>query len=95
MTRKSDARNPLGLFDSLAFYDGEENSADNLSDGEAFDEVRRFLGDLPVRERDKEGYSPRFWLERGIHDGEYDINDEGRLIALRILMLKARRQWVD
>ena len=85
----------LGLFDSLAFYDGEGNSADNLSDGEAFGEVRRFLGDLPVRERDKEGYSPRFWLERGIHDGEYDINDEGRLIAFRILMLKARRQWVD
>ena len=84
-----------GLFDSLAFYDGKGNSADNLSDGEAFGEVKRFLGDLPVRERDKEGYSPRFWLERGIHDGEYDINDEGRLIALRILMLKARRQWVD
>ena len=57
--------------------------------------VERFLGDLPVRERDKEGYSPRFWLERGIHDGEYDINEDGRLIALRILMLKARRQWVD
>ena len=85
----------LGLFDSLAFYDREGNSADNLSDGKAFGEVKRFLGDLPVRERDKEGYSPRFWLERGIHDGEYDINDEGRLIALRILMLKARRQWVD
>lgn len=85
----------LDLFDSLAFYDGEGNCADNLSDGEAFGEVKRFLDGLPVRERDKEGYSPRFWLERGIHDGEYDVNDEGRLIALRILMLKSRRQWVD
>ena len=37
----------------------------------------------------------RTFRSRRAVDGEYDINDEGRLIALRILMLKARRQWVD
>ena len=49
----------------------------------------------PVRERDEDGFAPHFWLERGIHDGTYEIDQSGRLVAMRFLMLGARENWVD
>ena len=62
---------------------------------EAFAIVSDFLASLPIRERDKNGRAPRFWHERGIHDGTYEIGESGRLVALRIILMIARKQWVD
>ena len=85
----------LGLFDSIACYDGEGEGAVPLSSDAAFGIVEKFLAELPIRERDNNGSMPGIWFERGIHDGWYDIDKSGRLIAMRILMLAARRKWVD
>ena len=51
--------------------------------------------ELPIREPDKDGRAPTFWLESGIHSGSYEINGSGRLVALRILRMAARKQWGD
>ena len=85
----------LELFNTLAHYDGEGDNTLPLSDDEAFSIVKKFLGDLPVREHGENGSMPRFWLEHGIHEGHYELDGDGRLLSLRILMLNARREWID
>ena len=82
------------LFDNFALYE-QGCGGEGVSVIEAFALVEKFLRDLPVRERDENGCAPRFWYEKGIHDGEYDLDEDGRLLGLRIVMMSARKQWVD
>lgn len=83
------------LFDNFALYDKPASGEPFANPEEAFAAVEDFLASLPIRERDKDGRAPRFWLERGIHNGTYEIDDAGHLVALRIVRLAARKQWVD
>ena len=83
------------LFDNFALYDRPSETAPFEDAKEAFAATEEFLVGLPIRERDKDGRAPRFWLERGIHNGTYELDDAGRLVALRIVRMAARKQWVD
>jgi hypothetical protein len=85
----------LELFDSIAFYKKPCREGPSLTEDKAFLEVEKFLAALPVRELEEDGRPPHFWLERGIHDGMYEIDESGRLIAMRFLMMGARETWVD
>ena len=83
------------LFDNFALYDRPSETTPFKDAKEAFAATEEFLAELPIREPDKEGRAPTFWLESGIHSGSYEINGSGRLVALRILRMAARKQWVD
>ena len=83
------------LFDNFALYDRPSETAPFADAREAFAAVEDFLAALPIRERDKDGRAPKFWLEFGIHSGSYEINETGQLVALRIIRMIARKQWVD
>ena len=83
------------LFDNFALYDRPSGTAPFEDAKEAFAATEEFLAGLPIREPDKDGRAPTFWLESGIHSGSYEINGSGRLVALRILRMAARKQWVD
>ena len=83
------------LFDNFAIYDRPVESDRFVDAQEAHVVVSNFLESLPIRERGKDGLAPRFWLELGIHDGTYEIDENGRLVALRIIRMVARKQWVD
>ena len=83
------------LFDNFALYDRSTESPPFENAQEAFAAATAFLASLPIRERDKNGLAPHFWLEHGIHDGTYEIDEDGRLVALRIIRMIARKRWVD
>ena len=83
------------LFDNFALYDRPTESPPFENAQEAFAAATAFLATLPIRERDKNGLAPHFWLEHGIHDGTYEIDEAGRLVALRIIRMIARKRWVD
>ena len=84
----------LGLFDNVALYErGADGEVPTVS--EAVGILSKFLSGLPVRERGEDGRPPSFWLERGIHDGTYDLDENGCLAYLRFLRLSARARWVD
>ena len=83
------------LFDNLALYEQSEPDRPFDSSRMALEAVRDFLDDLPIREPDEKGNPPCFWYERGIHDGVCMMGRGGRLAVLRIIMLSARRKWVD
>ena len=87
-----------GLFDNLAIYAQElkEDAGCERMDGDtAYARIRMFLDELPIREPDKDSGEMRYWQERGIHDGNVELDDQDRLVSLRIVMRSARRQWCD
>lgn len=83
------------LFDNFALYDRPSGTPPFADAQEAFAATSDFLAALPIRERDKNGRAPTFWLEFGIHSGSYEIDEAGRLVALRIIRMAARKHWVD
>ena len=83
----------LGLFDYIDCYDGELDSSAELTEEGAFALVQKTLGGLPVHERYESGFEPMVLHECGVGCGSYDLNEEGRLLALRIMMENARKNW--
>ena len=64
-----------------------------LTEEDAFALVQKTLGGLPVHERYESGFEPMISHECGVGWGSYDLNEEGRLLALRIMMENARKNW--
>lgn len=83
------------LFDNFALYDRPFESLPHTDVSEAFGAVSDFLSALPVRERSADGRPMHYWQECGIHDGKCEIGGDGRLVALRVIQMAARRRWVD
>lgn len=87
---------PIGglcLFDYIDCYDGESDLPTGLTEEDAFALVQKTLGGLPVHERYESGFEPMISHECGVGWGSYDLNEEGRLLALRIMMENARKNW--
>lgn len=85
----------VGLFDNLALYAEGTANAGCLDEATAFVRVTTFLDNLPIRGQDDDTHEIRYWLEHGIHDGTCVLDDQDRLVSLRIVMKSARDAWYD